>query len=119
MGLKILNEVKVFEMSDVCNVPNKYLIELIVWHVKQKFLPTVYPQPTWYKPNIIKITLGTSEEKHAVSRAKSKAANKEKVTKASRISNFRAQAKKIPKIMNLGMEAVYKWVEEKEKKWKA
>lgn len=46
MGLKILNEVKVFEMSDVCNVPNKYLIELIVWHVKQKFLPTVYPQPT-------------------------------------------------------------------------
>lgn len=64
---------------------------------------------------LLTINLGTSEEKQAASRAKYKEANKEKVARASRISNYRAQAKKIPEIMEQGMEAVYKWAEEKEK----
>lgn len=63
--------------------------------------------------------LGTSEEKQAASRAKYKEANKEKVARASRISNYRAQAKKKPEIMGQGMEAVYKWAEEKEEKRKS
>lgn len=36
------------------------------------------------------------------------------MARASRIANYRAQAKKIPGIMEQGMEAVYKWAEEKE-----
>lgn len=68
---------------------------------------------------LLTIKIGTSDEKQAVSRAKYKEANKEKVARASRISNYRAQAKKIPGIMEQGTEAVYKWAEEKEEKRKS
>lgn len=63
---------------------------------------------------LLTINIGTSDEKQAASRAKYKEANKEKVARVSRISNYRARARKVPGIVEQGilMEAVYKWAKE-------
>lgn len=74
---------------------------------------------TQYKSNLISINVNTPEDKHTASRAEYKAANKEKVERASKISNYRPQAKRIPEIIGREMEAVYKWIVEQEDNRKA
>lgn len=46
------------------------------------------------------------------------AANKEKVARNKRISNYRKKARKMPEIVGQGVEAVEKWAEAKEQERK-
>lgn len=95
--------------------PKKSSLRLTLQPTRIKFFHIViYPLYPLLLPAITNPLFRNLRGETCRIQSKIQEANPDKVTRASRITNYRARAKKIPEIVAQGEDAVIRWAEEGE-----